>query len=115
MKATIVCLAITLLAGSALAQNATRPTTDSLTVKPVAPQEKTVDSSVIREKIERAGYTEIAELTRGAYCRFNPGAARQLAQLLRAVAAFAVGGGAALEHKGGAARLLLGQLRSVVE
>jgi len=34
----------------------------------------------------------IATLTRGAYCRFDPGAARQLAELLRAVAVFTVGG-----------------------
>src|SRR5215471_11267711 len=32
---------------------------------------------------------EIARLTHGAYCRFDPGAARQLAELLRAVAVFA--------------------------
>ena len=64
MKTTTVCLAVTLLAGSALAQNAGRPAADSLAVKPVPAQEQTIDSSVIREKIERAGYTEIAELSR---------------------------------------------------
>jgi hypothetical protein len=40
---------------------------------------------------ERA-FREIARLTRGAYCRFDPGSAHQLAELLRAVAAYAAGG-----------------------
>ena len=44
---------------------------------------------------ERA-FREIARLTRGAYCRFDPGAAHQLAELLRAVAAYAAGGMRAL-------------------
>ena len=34
-------------------------------------------------------FREIARLTRGAYCRFDPGAAQQLAELLRAAAAYA--------------------------
>jgi hypothetical protein len=41
-------------------------------------------------------FREIARLTRGAYCRFNPGAVRQLAELLRAVAVYAAGGMTAL-------------------
>jgi hypothetical protein len=44
---------------------------------------------------ERA-YREVARLTRGAYCRFDAGSARQLGELLRAVAAYAAGGRAAL-------------------
>jgi hypothetical protein len=40
---------------------------------------------------ERA-FREIARLTRGAYCRFDPGAAHQLGELLRAAAAYAAGG-----------------------
>lgn len=44
---------------------------------------------------ERA-FREIARLTRGAYCRFAPGAAHELAELLRAAAAFAAGGMKAL-------------------
>jgi hypothetical protein len=40
-------------------------------------------------------FREIARLTRGAYCRFNPGAVRQLADL-RAVAVYAAGGMTAL-------------------
>jgi hypothetical protein len=54
----------------------------------------------------------IARLTRGAYCRFDPGAARQLAELLRAVAVYAAGGMTALAARrdAGAAKLL-GQMR----
>jgi hypothetical protein len=37
-------------------------------------------------------FREIARLTRGAYCRFAPGAARELGELLRAAAAYAAGG-----------------------
>jgi hypothetical protein len=57
-------------------------------------------------------FREIAQLTHGAHCRFDPGAARQLAELLRAVALFAVGGTPALvgRQDAGAIRLL-GQLR----
>src|SRR5262249_19027816 len=40
---------------------------------------------------ERA-FREIARLTGGAYCRFDVGAAHQLAELLRAAAAYAAGG-----------------------
>jgi len=46
---------------------------------------------------ERA-FREIARLTRGAYCRFDPGAAQQLRELLRAAAAYAAGGMRALEN-----------------
>lgn len=55
-------------------------------------------------------FREIARLTRGAYCRFAPGAAHELAELLRAVAAYAAGGMKALAalqaHSDGATRLL---------
>jgi len=44
---------------------------------------------------ERA-FREIARLTRGAYCRFAPGAAGELGELLRAAAAYAAGGMKAL-------------------
>ena len=56
-------------------------------------------------KVECA-FREIARLTHGAYCRFDAGAPRQLAELLRAVAAYAAGGIKALETKPGAAKLL---------
>jgi hypothetical protein len=41
-------------------------------------------------------FREIARLTRGAYCRFAPGAAHDLGELLRAAAAYAAGGMKAL-------------------
>ncbi len=51
-------------------------------------------------------------MTGGAYQRFDEASARQLGELLRAVAAFAVGGIAALQRQGSdAARLLLGQVK----
>jgi len=56
-------------------------------------------------------FREIARLTRGAYCRFNAGAAHELRELLRAVAAYAAGGMKALgdlsaQRHAGAMRLL---------
>jgi hypothetical protein len=56
-------------------------------------------------KVE-AAFREIARLTEGAYCRFDAGAPRQLAELLGAVAAYARGGITALQAQPGAARLL---------
>ena len=60
-------------------------------------------------------YKEIARLTKGAYCRFDAGSARQLRELLAAVAVYAAGGRRALERlaneSGGGARLLLGQMK----
>ena len=41
-------------------------------------------------------FREIARLTGGAFCRFTPGAAHELAELLRAAAAYAAGGMKAL-------------------
>ena len=52
-------------------------------------------------------------MTGGAFGHFDQNSARMLADLLKAVAAFAAGGRLALEAQGGpAARLLLGQIRS---
>jgi len=48
------------------------------------------------DPITERAFREIARLTRGAYCRFDPGAAHQLAELLRAAAAYAAGGMRAL-------------------
>src|SRR5215831_20510770 len=58
-------------------------------------------------KVEQA-FRNIAKLTHGAYCRFDSGAAHQLAELLRAVAAFAAGGMPALatQHNPSAIKLL---------
>jgi hypothetical protein len=55
-------------------------------------------------------FREIARLSGGAWCRFDPGAAAQLRELLRAVAAYAAGGREALKRlstrEASAARLL---------
>lgn len=51
------------------------------------------------QKAERA-FKEIARLTRGAYCRFDAGSARQLRALLAAVAVYATGGHKALRDYG---------------
>jgi hypothetical protein len=57
-------------------------------------------------------FREIAQASHGAYCRFDRGSAKQLAELLKAVAVFAVGGRTALESsKDSGAVKLLGQLR----
>jgi hypothetical protein len=59
-------------------------------------------------------FREIARLTGGAWCRFDPGAAAQLRELLRAAAAYAAGGREALlrlsRSEGGAAALI-GQMK----
>ena len=44
-----------------------------------------------------AVFRDIAQLTQGAYCRFDPGAARQLAELLRRWPSMPAGGMTALE------------------
>jgi hypothetical protein len=48
------------------------------------------------DAVAEQAFREIARLTRGAYCRFDVGAAHQLAELLRAVAVYAAGGVKAL-------------------
>jgi hypothetical protein len=68
------------------------------------------------DPITEQAFREIARLTRGAYCRFHPGAAAELAELLRAAAAYAAGGMRALadlsaRRAEGAVRLLA-QMRS---
>src|ERR1700736_5155518 len=59
-------------------------------------------------------FREIARLTGGAWCQFDPGAAAQLRELLRAAAAYAAGGREALrlmsKSASGAAELL-GQMK----
>ena len=60
-------------------------------------------------------FKEIAHLTHGAYCRFNPGAAGTLKDLLSAVAVFAAGGRRALEdlagRRGGEVRQIAHQVK----
>src|SRR5215468_8752464 len=63
------------------------------------------------DPVAEQAFREIARLTRGAYCRFDPGAAHQLGELLRAAAAYAAGGMRALadlsaRRHAGATRLL---------
>jgi hypothetical protein len=67
------------------------------------------------DAVAEQAFREIARLSRGAYCRFDISAAHELAELLRAVAAYAAGGIKALadlkaRHSGGAVKLL-SQLR----
>ena len=67
------------------------------------------------DAVAEQAFREIARLSRGAYCRFDAGAAHELAELLRAVAAYAAGGMKALadlkaRHSSGAVKLLA-QLR----
>jgi hypothetical protein len=57
-------------------------------------------------------FKEMARLTNGAHVQFDPGAAKHLGELLRAVAAFAVGGLTALaDQRTDSARKLLGQMK----
>ena len=68
-----------------------------------------------QEPTAARAFREIAHLTKGAYCRFDPGSARQLRDLLTAVAVYAAGGRKALlalsgGREGEGARLLLQQL-----
>jgi hypothetical protein len=53
-------------------------------------------------------FKEIANASHGAYCRFDPGSAQQLAELLKAVAIYAVGGKQALlkRNDAGSVKLL---------
>ena len=66
------------------------------------------------DEVAEPAFREIARLTGGAWCRFDPGAAAQLRELLRAAAAYAAGGREALlllsKSASGAAKLL-GQMK----
>ena len=69
---------------------------------------------VFQEGHDRAverGFREMARLSGGAYGRFDPNAAGQLARLLRAAAVYAAGGLKALQKSGAGTPLLLEQLR----
>jgi hypothetical protein len=64
-----------------------------------------------RDPTAQQRFQEIARLTHGAYHRFDGGSLSQLAELLRAVSMFAVGGAAALERQNStAAKHLLAQV-----
>src|SRR5215472_1912094 len=63
------------------------------------------------DPVAEQAFREIARLTRGEYCRFDPGAAHELGELLRAAAAYAAGGMRALadlsaRRQAGATKLL---------
>ena len=66
------------------------------------------------DPIAEQTFREVARLTGGAWCRFDPGAAAQLRELLRAAAAYAAGGREALlqlaKSASGAAKLI-GQMK----
>jgi hypothetical protein len=67
-----------------------------------------------RDGVAEQAFREIARLTGGAWCRFDPGAAAQLRELLRAAAAYAAGGREALlrlSKTGSEAAKLLGQMK----
>ena len=55
-----------------------------------------------RDPKAELAFKEIARLTRGAYCHFDAGSARQLRELLAAVAVYATGGRKALRDYGAA-------------
>jgi hypothetical protein len=66
------------------------------------------------DQVCEQAFREVARLTGGAFCRFAPGAAHELAELLRAAAAYAAGGLKALANlktKGAAAAGLIEQLK----
>ena len=68
-----------------------------------------------RDPVARRAFQEIARLTGGAYSAFDAGSAARLEALLRAAAAYAAGGQAALLKAADAnpeARLLLSQMRA---
>ncbi len=60
------------------------------------------------------GFKQIAKLTNGAHCRFDSSSARQLRELLSAVAVYAAGGRIALEHYGKRAGDTVRQITSQV-
>ena len=66
------------------------------------------------DPIAKRAFQTIARLSGGAYCPFDGSSARQLRDLLSAVAVYAAGGRAALEHyshgRGDAVRLLTSQI-----
>jgi hypothetical protein len=66
------------------------------------------------DALAEQAFREIARLTGGAWCRFDPGAAAQLRELLRAAAAYAAGGREALLRLAGTTRgaaQLIGQMK----
>lgn len=66
------------------------------------------------DAVAEQAFREIARLTGGAWCRFDPGAAAQLRELLRAAATYAAGGREALlklAQTASSAANLIGQMK----
>jgi hypothetical protein len=67
------------------------------------------------DPVATGAFRQIAKLTGGAHCSFDLASARQLKELLSAVAVFAAGGRVALEdysgRTGGAARMITNQMK----
>jgi hypothetical protein len=67
------------------------------------------------DPVAEQAFREVARLSGGAWCRFDPGAASQLRELLRAAAAYAAGGMRALAdlsaRRDAGAMKLIGQMR----
>jgi hypothetical protein len=59
-----IIAATAILAGSALAQTGPSPPADPLAVKAIPSQAQTPESDPIRTKIEKAGYTDVTDLSR---------------------------------------------------
>ena len=65
------------------------------------------------DQLTESAFREIARLTKGAYMRLNSNSAKELEELLSAVAAFANGGYKALQsQRSETSKLLLEQLKS---
>ena len=67
------------------------------------------------DPIARRGFEHMAQLTNGAYCRFDSSSAHQLLELMSAVAVYAAGGRAALEDYGKRAGEAVAQITSQVK
>ncbi len=67
------------------------------------------------DPIARRGFQHMAQLTNGAYCRFDSSSAHQLLELMSAVAVYAAGGRAALEDYGKRAGEAVAQITSQVK
>ncbi len=67
------------------------------------------------DPIARRGFQQMAQLTNGAYCRFDSSSAHQLLELMNAVAVYAAGGRAALEDYGKRAGEAVAQITSQVK
>ncbi|WP_422001300.1 hypothetical protein [Reyranella sp.] len=77
MKAFLTVLATLALAGAAAAQSDQKPPADPLAVKPIESGAEATELDVIRTKLERLGYTEVAELSRDSSGLWHARATRE--------------------------------------